>query len=319
MSNSRFLQTFILTLVLPLLTYAAAPNERAGLSRDADSQRYLINAKEPGKTPGGPLKFKKFILKTDETPVASSSDAVDAKASEKPEAALSSAHSSLSGNVNLSAPMRPLFSSSSPRLTLIDKTYLDAYAILRENNSCSQFFGGPRIATQVLNALHPRLKKESLMDTHAAIQMFGPITNVTDFQTGGTYRLFKNALINLTGPFFQSVNHRFHVYFHDIGHFQANTREARVSMLLHELGHLLPGADGNWLLPDDGGNEIQSTANTFTIMGKCSEQIRALSLQRAETPGLEASTQRESKPPAAIDKETASDNSNASVNRDNER
>jgi hypothetical protein len=294
MSISRFLKSFALMLVIPLLAYAAAPAAHAGLRGRADSNHYWTNTKELGKTPGGPVKLEKFILKTDETFAPSDKDALDAKAKEKPDEVRPGDKFVASGKANLSIPEQPLFSSSNRRLTLIDKTYLDAYTILQESNSCSRFFGGPRVATSVLNSLHPRLKKTVLAENPAGIGMFGPITTVTDFETGIRYRLFEKALVNQAGPFYQSVNYQSQGYFHKIGHFAANTREARVSMLLHELGHLLQGADGRWLLPDDGGDDVQSAANTMTIMAKCSEQVKSLGLQRTDTPLLEASTQTES-------------------------
>lgn len=163
----------------------------------------------------------------------------------------------------------------STQLSLIDKAYLDAYTILKETNSCSRFFGGPRIATSALNSLRARLKT-ALVENHVGISMFGPFTLVTDFQTGVSYRLFQNALVNLRGPFYRSANYQSRNFFKRIGYYPANTREARVTMLLHELGHLLPGSDGRWLLPDDGNNPVQIAANTATIMDKCSEQINSL-------------------------------------------
>jgi len=56
-------------------------------------------------------------------------------------------------------------------------------------------------------------------------------------------------------------------------------------MLLHELGHLLPGSGAHWLLPDDGGNFPQVVANTATVLNQCHEQVKALSLQ-PDTTGL---------------------------------
>lgn len=163
----------------------------------------------------------------------------------------------------------------STKLSLIDKTYLDAYTILKESNSCSRFFGGSHIATSALNSLRSRLKT-SVVKNHIGISMFGPFTLVTDFQTGVSYRLFQNVLVNLRGPFYRSDNYQSQTFFKKIGYYPANTREARVTMLLHELGHLLPGSDGRWLLPDDGDNPIQIATNTATIMNKCSEQIKSL-------------------------------------------
>jgi hypothetical protein len=302
MSISRFLKSFVLTLALSFLTYAYAP------------------ARQVSRPPSEPFKIEKFILKTSDAPAPSQADAFDSETKKTPEATRTSEHYAVHEKVDLNIAQRPLFTRSSRRLTLIDKTYLDVYAILQENNSCSQFFGGPRVATGVLNSLHPRLKKSSLADNPAGINMFGPIINVTDFETGLNYRLFENALVNQTGPFYQSINYQSQGYFHKIGHFSANTREARVSMLLHELGHLMPGSDGRWLLQDDGGDQVQSAANTLIVMNKCSKQIESLSLLRADTPPrLEASTRTESEQPSANAQETARDDSSGNINRDDER
>jgi hypothetical protein len=319
MSIGRFLQSLALTLVFPLLTYASAPGELSGLSQRTDSHLYPASHKELSKTPGGPFKFEMFILRSAEPLAPSRAETTGATTKEQPEAARPSEHSSLSRKVDLSIPLQPLFGGSSKGLTLIEKTYLDAYAILQESNSCSRFFGGPRVATEVLNSLQPRLRKTSLAENLAGIGMFGPITTVTDHETGVSYRLFEKALVNQMGPFYQSVNYRSQAYFQKIGYFPANTREARVSMLLHELGHLLSGPDGRWLLADDGGDMAQSAANTGTIMDKCGEQIKSLSLQRADAPRLEASARTESQHlPATLD-ETARDDRDASLGLDEER
>jgi hypothetical protein len=158
---------------------------------------------------------------------------------------------------------------------LIERAYQDAYTILKESNPCSQFFGGSHIATSALSSLRSRLKT-AMAETHVGISMFGSYTMVKDFQTGASYRLFQNALVNLLGPFYRSANFKSQSFFKRIGYYPANTREARVTMLLHELGHLLLGSDGRWLLPDDGNNPLQIAANTTTIMEKCSLQIKAL-------------------------------------------
>ena len=275
----RFLQSFLIMLVLSLLTFPAFAVERVSLSRHAYAHHYLANIKKLGKRRGESGKAEKFILKTVETTVPSHSTEVDSNAEGKSEAVRPTDSSSINGKVNLSIPAQPVLSSASRRPTLIDKTYLDAYTILQESNSCSRFFGGPGVATIVLNSLHPRLET-ALIDNQIGIRMTGPVTVVRDFQTGISYRLFKKALVNLMGPFYRSVNSRSQGFFRKIGYYLANTREARVLMLLHELGHLLPNPDGSWLLPDDGDNHVQVAANTATIMDKCSEQIKSLRTER---------------------------------------
>jgi hypothetical protein len=282
MSIGRFLQAFAFTLVFPFLTYAATPGEMASLSRQVSAHDYLANTKDSSRTPGNPDKLEKFILQPTETTSASDTDPVEAKAEEKPGTKGAGDNSSLSGRVNLSIPAQPLFSNSARRLSLIDKTYLDAYTILQGDNPCSYFFGGPRIATGVLNSLHPRLKASSLRENHIGIRMLGPITSIKDFQTGASYRLFEEAQVNLAGPFYGAVDHHSQSFFRKIGTYLANTREARALMLLHELGHLLSGPNGRWLLPDDGSSRSQVDANTATIMDKCGEQIDSLSQQQAD-------------------------------------
>jgi hypothetical protein len=45
---------------------------------------------------------------------------------------------------------------------------------------------------------------------------------------------------------------------------------------LHELGHLIEGDDGEWLLPDDGLNGPQSKANTLRVQQACHSQLSTL-------------------------------------------
>jgi hypothetical protein len=189
-------------------------------------------------------------------------------------------NSSSLASINLTIPAQPMIKSSSSRLNAIDKTYIDAYTILRERNSCSRFFGGSYISTVVLNLLYPKLKKTTLDQNEIGIIMSGSTTVGKDMQTGIGFRLFDNAIINLKGPFFQNFNLKLHKFFHNIGDYPPNSREARVIMLLHEMGHLLPGSGAHWLLPDDGGNVPQVMANTATILNQCNEQVKSLSFER---------------------------------------
>jgi len=47
-------------------------------------------------------------------------------------------------------------------------------------------------------------------------------------------------------------------------------------MLLHELGHVVRGESGAWLLPDDGADESKSRNNTQKIEDICGDQIKNL-------------------------------------------
>ena len=62
-----------------------------------------------------------------------------------------------------------------------------------------------------------------------------------------------------------------------VGEFFPNTREARVTILLHELGHMVLKGDTQWVLPDDGGETTLSQQNTARVLAACREQITRLS------------------------------------------
>jgi hypothetical protein len=66
-----------------------------------------------------------------------------------------------------------------------------------------------------------------------------------------------------------------------IAYFQPNTKEARATILLHELGHLVRTADYSWLLKDDGTDLEQSRKNTDVVLKICRAQILSLDNQSA--------------------------------------
>jgi hypothetical protein len=105
--------------------------------------------------------------------------------------------------------------------------------------------------------------------------MKGETTNYTNLK-GYSYRLFERAEINLRGPFYQGNTLPGQPLIPMIGRFQPNTREARAVALLHEVGHLVRGRDGNWLLPEDGSNADISAHNTARVIAACGEQIQLL-------------------------------------------
>jgi hypothetical protein len=255
MSAGRFLQALVLTLLCA--TYTAALGVRVGLTGRAPELR---------QTPDGPSMMERFFLKP-ATPTTAP------EANEQPAASRPSESYAEPIVVSLKVPAPPL--SLPARPSLLDKAYVDAYTILSEDNTCSSFFGGPRFATVVLNALRPRLEM-TVVASDVGIVMSGPIISSMDAGTGLHYRLFKKAQVNLAGPFFRSASHLSQTFFRRIGRYPANTRKARVLMLLHELGHLVPGANGRWLLPDDADDHVQVYVNTDTVMAQCSEQLEAL-------------------------------------------
>ena len=49
-----------------------------------------------------------------------------------------------------------------------------------------------------------------------------------------------------------------------------------MTILLHELGHLIQKRDQQWVLPDDGGNKHLSQENTQRVVAVCGKQINRL-------------------------------------------
>jgi hypothetical protein len=160
--------------------------------------------------------------------------------------------------------------------TPTDAAFADAREILSRGNSCSSFFGGAEETVTVLDALSRLVNFKTLPDRHVGIRMTGDEVIFISHLTGYQYRLFKKVIINTNGPFYSSGNP--YSPLPRCGSFAPNTREARVLMLLHELGHLIKGANGRWLLTDDGGSYQRSLSNTKLVESKCLSQIKALQL-----------------------------------------
>ncbi|HEX8745624.1 MAG TPA: hypothetical protein VF717_00385 [Pyrinomonadaceae bacterium] len=154
--------------------------------------------------------------------------------------------------------------------------YHDVYHILSSPNPCSSFFGGPGVAVEVLNQLFTELDTTKLSSTRTSMVMSGPTRRVVNARTGVNYRLFEKAVINTSGPFYQRKVTSSAPLVPNVGSFEPDTREARATILLHELGHLLQGSNGSWLLPNDGDSDEQSQKNTGTIEERCGAQIKEL-------------------------------------------
>jgi hypothetical protein len=172
------------------------------------------------------------------------------------------------------------------KLTQLEKAYLDAFTILSQDNLCSRVYGGPR-SIAALNELAKQLRP-TYLGREMAIRMRGPTTTIRDGATGFTFRRFDKAEINLGGPFYRG-NTLYDLHLPSIGGFPPNTREARVTVLLHELGHLVKGPDKQWVLPDDGHDPNLSRDNTYRVVVACGKQIESVTrlsssqeLQRAE-------------------------------------
>jgi hypothetical protein len=155
---------------------------------------------------------------------------------------------------------------------LADKpSYTDVFGVLKDDNACSQFFGGPRLAVTVFNQFARQLRPKRLGAGKIGVAMTGEYTNYQDVRTGAAYRLFENASLNSEGPFRSKEAARMRV-----GSFAAESRQGRALMLLHELGHLIRGKDGRWLLPNDGGDAALSERNTSEVESHCRAELHAL-------------------------------------------
>ena len=154
-------------------------------------------------------------------------------------------------------------------------TYSDVLKILNDQNTCSGFYGGSRVAITVLNDFYTHVKAQPL-PREISFQMVGKTRLLRDKGTGVRYRLFDSALVNTSGSFYQRRSNALDKYPSDVGSFGPGTRRARALILLHELGHLIETDDGTWLLPDDGLNGPQSKANTLRVQEVCQRQLTTL-------------------------------------------
>jgi hypothetical protein len=181
---------------------------------------------------------------------------------------------------SLNIPARPqlLPVNNLIKFSGLQNAYLDAFEILSSENSCSRFFGGPS-AAQVLNELAKRITT-SVLPYSVAVRMTGKVTTLHSNTFQVSYRMFDKAELNLNGSFFKR-----HVFPTDphipyVGVFEPNTPEARVTILLHELGHLVQVEDKRWLLPDDGRDLAVSLKNTETVLNACAADIRTIARKK---------------------------------------
>ena len=165
----------------------------------------------------------------------------------------------------------PLLALSAAKLSLLDKAYLDAYWILHDDNACSRMYGGPA-AIEVLNRLAKQIKPAYLA-RDVALRMKGDMTYGFNYTTGLKYRVFDKVELNTNGPFYRTSIFPTDSTMVRVGQFSPNSREARLTILLHELGHMIQKPDGNWVLPNDGKDSAISRENTQTVINVCREQI----------------------------------------------
>lgn len=157
----------------------------------------------------------------------------------------------------------------------IIQAYVDVFKILSTKNSCSDFYGGARVAIPVLNDLVQDVKPETLV-REVSFQMGGKLRFVRNTSTGVFYRLFENAMVNTNGAFYQRRTNPMRNVPADVGSFAPGSRHARALILLHELAHLIEGENGTWLIPDDGFDVEKSRANTLRIQEVCRAELKAL-------------------------------------------
>lgn len=165
----------------------------------------------------------------------------------------------------------------SPLITedkILGAAYYDTLSILRTTNECSEFFGGSLNSIEIFNSLIAKVRKEYLSSS-VGIRMSGTTINVSNALTNSKYRLFDKVSINANGPFYRRKQVG-QGGVPGIGSFQPNSKEGRVLMFLHELGHVIKDQSGKWLLPDDGRDDLISRSNTRKIEDICGTQLRNL-------------------------------------------
>lgn len=163
------------------------------------------------------------------------------------------------------------------QLALDEQSYVDVYSILKVDNECSRFFGGPAQAVEAFNELARSLKRKPLGNRAVGVRMSGGFVTYRNHQTGATYRLFEEATVNTDGPLFRkTAAHERDARQSRVGKYRSRTRPANALVFLHELGHLVARAAGGWALPNDGDNRELSERNTKTVEENCGQQLTAL-------------------------------------------
>ena len=157
----------------------------------------------------------------------------------------------------------------------ITQAYIDVFKILSDQNTCSDFYRGPRTTTTVLNGFVRRVKSQSLL-RDVSFEMVGSPRIIRDPATGASYRLFEKTMVNTNGSFYQRRADPMRKFPSDIGNFAPGSRAARALILLHELGHLIQDENGEWLIPDDGFDGRQSKENTLRVQQVCRKELNKL-------------------------------------------
>lgn len=166
-----------------------------------------------------------------------------------------------------------IVSKDERKLNDLDKAYLDVFTILRDDKACSRLYGGTA-AIEALNELM-RVLRPAYLDRHIAVRMSGQTTIYHNAVTGFSFRMFEKAEVNMMGSFYRG-NSPSERRIPLIADYQPNTRKTRAALLLHELGHLVRGADNKWVLFDDGHDLELSAKNTAYVVGVCRDEIESV-------------------------------------------
>jgi len=173
-----------------------------------------------------------------------------------------------------SAMLQSVTSVDPKKLGVLEKAYLDVFTILNDENSCSRLYGGPP-AIAALNELFQRLHP-TYLDRNIAIRMKGATTIIQSYRSKFSFRVFDLVEINREGAFYRGNNpgeRRIPL----VGNYQPNTRESRVVVLLHELGHMVHGENSKtWLFVDDGDDRSLSQKNSEMVVEACQNQIESV-------------------------------------------
>ncbi len=173
-------------------------------------------------------------------------------------------------------PLLPVPSPLIEEDKVLGEAYYDTLRILSEDNECTDFFGGTTGAVMVFNSFMGQVRKTFLPPT-IGMRMSGHVSLGINLKTKTKFRLFDKVAINTNGPFYRRTVSQSDVRVPRLGNLEPNTKEVRVLILLHELGHLMKRNDGNWLLVDDNKGDTTSRDNSKKILDVCGKQIKALS------------------------------------------
>jgi hypothetical protein len=163
---------------------------------------------------------------------------------------------------------------------LIAQAREQALEILEAQNACTAWFqGAGPDAAEVFRSLHYELDGNGTPDLYRVRDKFGSTFFKHPWAAQATEYAGSNSIvrINRNGPFFiwkswvrDSVGPTAPVVWHKltIGSYAGDTPEARITIMLHELGHII-----GRLAEDDGSWDGQSSRNTIEVLQHCKRDI----------------------------------------------